>query len=667
VDIGAPLYTAEKAPAAPRAPIGPEAIVVQQATIQFDEKISLAAQTDGEIELIARPLPRDQKYDPKDPQYHGRLVPRPREKSWMHVRWVEGDTIQEGQTLAFLDDSQITVQVQSLEDSLNAANSMAKQGEASVGEIAKAVSLVENNQASTMIEKVQYRVQLAQTRMTQARSVSEQVKANGEYLIAKDKRQRHYLFSPFAGKLVRILKSPGEFVKAGEPIVEVQNTSRFRVEGKIDRQDAARISPYVPVLVEPIRSVGPEPYTARHRQEVTGIAVTSHKGKPMIVSASNDGTALVWDVTAPGEKKQHVLPHPSGTAVKCVATTRPNTDVHLAATGGSDGKIRLWDLTNPAQLPDKPSAEFEEIHTQAITAIAFSPDGRFLVTAAGRDVFLWDVSARKKKYSFPVEHKDDVKAMRFTPQSTLVTVCRDKAVRVWQLGSEGASVSRTLDHRSGAVDILGVSSDGGQVLFDQEVTRIDLVNLADGRTTGSLMNTGGGLRFGGLAQFSPDDKLVATGSGDSDTKGELQLWAALENGRWSERRRLVTQYRAAVTCAAFSADPTQRFIAVGTQTGTIHFWWLTGMNEQSALKGRVVSILPNDARTAQIRVEVENADGKLTDLVQDRGAATILIDPTAKPEPPILPSPQPNTTSPRVGVGLPMDRGVIPAGATANR
>jgi hypothetical protein len=76
---------------------------------------------------------------------------------------------------------------------------------------------------------------------------------------------------------------------------------------------------------------------------------------------------------------------------------------------------------------------------------------------------------------------------------------------------------------------------------------------------------------------------------------------------------------------------------VGTQTGVVHFWMLPDPAEQSALKGRVVSVLPNDARTAQVRVEVENPDGKLTDLLQDRGAATVIIDPAAKPEPPALP------------------------------
>jgi WD40 repeat protein len=662
MEIGARLYEAAKAPAAPRTAAGPEPIVVPQAIIQFDEKISLAAQVDGEIELIASPLDRTGKYDPKDPKYAGRLVPRPREKTWMHVRLMDGDPIREGQVLAFLDDSQVSLQLKSLEESLTAAENAAKEGDDSVKQTDVAVQLVKKAGAAPL-ELIRYEVELSQSKVQQARTKVELVRYRGEQAITNDKRQRHYTFSPFTGKIVRILQFPGQFVKAGEPILEVQNTSRFRVEGKMDRQEAEKIKQYTPVAVEPVRSLSPEPFTARHRQEVTGLTVTAHKGRPMVVSVSNDGTAIVWDVTA-AEKKQHILPH-LGSGVRCVAATGAKAGTHLIATGTSDGKVRLWDLANPAALPDKPAAEFEDSHAQAVTAIAFSPDGRYLATAAGRDVFLWDVAARKKKYVFPVEHKDDVKAMWFTPQATLVTACRDKSIRVWEVGTDGSNVVTTFDHRSGAVDVLGVSSDGGRVLFDQDPTRIDLVNLADGRTTGSLMNTGGALRFAGLALFSGDDKYVITGAGDADSKGELQLWAAPENGRGSERRRLVTQYRTAVTCAAFSPpDAPAKFVAVGTQNGAVNFWLLPDVNERSALRGRVVSVLPNDARTAQVRVEVENPDGVLTDLIQDRGTATVIIDPTMKPEPPDLPKQGQQQPLPGVsGTTRPMPLGdVRPAG-----
>ncbi|MCU0704143.1 MAG: hypothetical protein MUF18_09235, partial [Fimbriiglobus sp.] len=264
---------------------------------------------------------------------------------------------------------------------------------------------------------------------------------------------------------------------------------------------------------------------------------------------------------------------------------------------------------------------------------AFSADGAFLATVSGRDVFVWGVAARKRKYALPVDHRDDVKAVHFTPQATLVTVCRDKAIRVWKLGTDGAALERTMDHRSGAVDVLGVSADGGRVLFDQNAGRIDVVGLADGNTTGTLLNTGSGQRFGGLATFGPDGKLVLTGAGDAEARGELQLWAVPEAGRGAERKRLATPDRTAVTCAAFSPDPAHRFVVVGTQTGGVHFWTLPPLTE-STLPGKLVSVTRPDQTTAVLRVEVENTAGKEGDQLQDRGTARVVIDRTAKPLPP---------------------------------
>ena len=66
-----------------------------------------------------------------------------------------------------------------------------------------------------------------------------------------------------------------------------------------------------------------------------------------------------------------------------------------------------------------------------ITAIAISPDGRFAATAAGREVFIWDVAAKKLKYALPSEHRDAVTTVAFTPQCKLVTVSRDRAIRTY--------------------------------------------------------------------------------------------------------------------------------------------------------------------------------------------------------------------------------------------
>ena len=57
-----------------------------------------------------------------------------------------------------------------------------------------------------------------------------------------------------------------------------------------------------------VRPVDPEPLSVKHRNEVTSVTVTAHKGRPLIASGGLDGSILVWDVTA--TKQYHRLGHP---------------------------------------------------------------------------------------------------------------------------------------------------------------------------------------------------------------------------------------------------------------------------------------------------------------------------------------------------------------------
>lgn len=639
-NVGPALYTAaEAAKVNARANVA-EPIVASQGMVQFDEVITLSAEVDGKLELVATPLDDADKLGLGWAKYPDRLLAHPRQPDWKHVRIVDGDPVKAGQVLASLDNSQAVLDQESLKASVDAAKKALEQADGSVKEYQLVLQKIEGLGGSTSeLEKARYRIEFVQAKVTQARLFQDFVKMKGDLDKATDRKQRHQIVSPFDGKVVRVLRPRGVVVKAGEPILEVQNTGRFRVEAKVSQELVADLERKLPLAVdvEPVRVVRPEPYTAGHRQEVTGLAVftaaADGKPRPVVVSASADGTALVWDAT--GDKHaQHVLPHPSG--VRSVAAAARG-DTRLVATGDANGKVRLWDVSDLNSLPAKPAHEFEDAHAQGVGAAAFSADGQFLATASGRDVYVWDVGGKKRKYALPADHRDDVKAVHFTPQATLVTVCRDKSIRVWTLGTDGASLLRTFDHRSGAVDVLGVTADGGRVLFDQNAGRIDMVSLADGLTTGSLVNTGSGQRFSGLALFSPDGNLVLTGAGDAEAKGELQLWAVEKTGRGAERKRLATPGRTAVTCAAFSPDPAQRFVAVGTQNGDVHFWMLplfTELTEGAALPGKLVSITRPDQTTALLRVEVENPAGKYDDQLQDRGVARLVINPAAKALPP---------------------------------
>jgi WD40 repeat protein len=390
-----------------------------------------------------------------------------------------------------------------------------------------------------------------------------------------------------------------------------------------------------------------------HRREVTGLAVTSHAGRPLVVSGGLDGVALVWEPHA--KKLPHSLPHP--VAVRSIAVTGPKSTQSIAATGGDDGKVRFWNLTNPDKLPTKETGITDDGHAGPVTVLAFSPNGKVLASASGRDVILWDVSTGKMMYHLPTDHKDSVTSLRFTPQATLVTACRDKAVRIWNLGAQAANVDKTIDHRAGVVDQLGLSSDGGRMLFDQEDNRIDVVSLADGQTAGTVQSAGQS-RFGGFAVFSHDDSLVLTAAGSS-SPGEMQLWETPQSrGRAFERLRLVAPGRTPVTCAAFSSDATKKFLAVGTAHGGVYLFLPPKEKEATKITGTVESVLNYNDKSAMVRVRVMNPPA---DVLQDRGTANVIIDPTAVAVVPAPTATVPTTTvTPTLGLGNPQPSTVSP-------
>lgn len=70
-------------------------------------------------------------------------------------------------------------------------------------------------------------------------------------------------------------------------------------------------------------------------------------------------------------------------------------------------------------------------HGDAVNSVAFSPDGRLVLTASGdRTARLWD-TATGKPVGPPMEHRDLVVAAAFSPDGKLIlTGCADHTARV---------------------------------------------------------------------------------------------------------------------------------------------------------------------------------------------------------------------------------------------
>ncbi|MQY05128.1 WD40 repeat domain-containing serine/threonine protein kinase [Actinomadura macrotermitis] len=94
------------------------------------------------------------------------------------------------------------------------------------------------------------------------------------------------------------------------------------------------------------------------------------------------------------------------------------------AVGDDNGEVALWDCAAARRLGTLH-------HDRAVYAVAFSPDGRTLATAAGRTITLWNAATRSRVTSFS-GGRGLVSALAFAP-GTLVSGGYDGTVRLWRL------------------------------------------------------------------------------------------------------------------------------------------------------------------------------------------------------------------------------------------
>jgi WD40 repeat protein len=646
-DVGEALYTLGGPPVPPPARrVGGEPIVIPNCYVQYEDRQQVSAEVEGKIEIIGSPLSKRADgrfewkqpgaepiiYDPAKPHPSIVFHPRDPQKTVPYWKLAESDFVAADQVLCLLDDQMIAIKKKMAVESSKASVEVQDHAAKGAAYVREKIELYRQNkeviprsqQLDDLITLSRFLENLAQANLAIAKANQEVEEA--DQLIAK-----HQVRSRVDGIIRSVAKRPGEYVRPGEKIFEIQSTEKVRLEGMLDRENAARVSRNMIVTVEPALPSAPVVSLWGHRQGVGGVAVTGHADRPLIVSAGLDGFVKIRDPNLGRVKDRgeilHNLPHP--VPARVVACTPPSSKAILAITGANDGKVRIWDLTDPLKLPSEPKHVPADYHTSPVTAIALNPDGRYAATAAGREVFVWDLAAGERLYALPPEHRDAVTAVSFTPQGTLITAAKDRTLKVWKLGLKRGAVDRTVDHRQGVVDTLGVSPDGARMLFDQDKSRIDLVNVVDGQTTGQLGNVGPGAAFATLAVFGPDhgtpDKpmpyTIVTAGGDGELKGALQVWQAPKaGGRAAEIARLVTPDRVPVTCAAFSPHKDVPFLVVGTAEGTVHVW-TPPTGPARKLEGRITFMDPTDPRYYTVRVEMSNKEFPL----DDHSTATVIV------------------------------------------
>lgn len=254
-----------------------------------------------------------------------------------------------------------------------------------------------------------------------------------------------------------------------------------------------------------------------------------------IVTASWDGVVRVLDWTNQGNGLQ--LRGHKGLVNS--AAFSPNPGVRLIVTASQDTTARIWDAATGRPL-------HELSHKRPVTSASFSARGdRVVTTSWDNTAVVWDPSTGKPLFP-PLTHPLPVTSAAFSADGErLVTSSWDQKARVWLVVSGKLLQELVLQ---GQVNSAAFSPDGRRVVTASNDTTAQVWELPV-RAGESSRPIGAPLRHSAAvneAAFSPDGRRVVTASDDKTAR----LWEAETGTPISVPLR----HEARVSSAAFSPD-----------------------------------------------------------------------------------------------------------------
>jgi WD40 repeat protein len=281
----------------------------------------------------------------------------------------------------------------------------------------------------------------------------------------------------------------------------------------------------------------------------------SSDGK-LVVTASRDRTARLWDV-ATGSVRSVLSGHEGP-----VWGAAFSADDKVVVTVSDDHTARIWDVADGTELGSLR-------HDREVYSGAFSPDGRLIVTGSvDRTARVWDVATGAERHVLR-GHDGTVEAS-FSPDGLLIlTASSDGTARVWTV--ETGAERQVLHGHTGNVTA-AFSPDGTRIVtasYDHTARIWDVMTGAELHALSAHKSE----IFD--AVFSANGMLIVTASGDRTAR----VWDTATG----IERHVLTGHKSQIYRAVFS--PNGMLVATASKDHTARVWNIATGSEQHVLRG----------------------------------------------------------------------------------
>jgi len=300
------------------------------------------------------------------------------------------------------------------------------------------------------------------------------------------------------------------------------------------------------------------------------------------------------------------LPHPSA-----VARVAFSPDGKRLVSASSDAAITLWDVASR-----KPIGAFLPKHTKPATSVVFSPDGKTLASASSDGTIrFWDVASLQLRGD-PLQFGpkvpetgwfDGVLSLSFSSDGTILASGNGNAtVELWDVATREHLGEIPFPQIQGAVRSVAFRP-GERVLAVGRVHGTELWDV-DGRQ--SLGELAGGSNMASLA-FSPATGKVLAGVNDGENK--VVLWDV------EKQRALMAPLdpfngRTGVYASTVAFSPDGRLLAIGSTDKMVRIWDM----ESRKYLGEPLKGHPNSVRSVAF-----SPDGTLLASASDSRAVRL--------------------------------------------